>query len=150
MTRAVFTPRFSLLEAIIRSLRTGWQDIVTPSRKKGFRFHPTAFFFIDLEVTSPRRKKELLLEYLYDHPETDGLFCVNQEITRHISSLLTTCRMWDRYEIAAFDYPGDPRISYIEQDIPKIAQTCIQELISSILSGRKDKHIVVPSRFHPA
>lgn len=125
----------------------GYRDAFS---EKGLPVPSDGIFYIDLDVTSPRRKKELLLQYLYDHPETDGLFCVNQEITRHISSLLTTCRMWDRYKIAAFDYPGDPRISYIEQDIPKIAQTCIQELISSILSGRKDKHIVVPSRFHPA
>lgn len=140
-------------------LSPGSHNTVTSDRLAGYRdafseeglpVPPDGIFFIDLDVTSARKKRELLLAYLYDHPDITGLFCVNQELGTHISSVLTTCRLWGQYEVAAFDYPGDPRISYIEQDIPAIAQTCIRELTSSILSGRKDKHIIVPSVFHPA
>lgn len=140
-------------------LSPGSHNTVTSDRLAGYRdafseeglpVPPDGTFFIDLDVTSSRKKRELLLTYLYDHPDINGLFCVNQELGTHVSSVLTTCRLWGQYEVAAFDFPGDPRISYIEQDIPAIARTCIQELTSSILLGRKDKHIIIPSVFHPA
>lgn len=105
---------------------------------------------IDLNITSATEKKDVILKCLYDHPQLDGIFCVNQELTKYIVSLMNAHHLWNKYKIAAFDYPTDHRIAYIEQDIAAIAQTCVQELISSILSGRQDKHIVVPSIFHPA
>ena len=106
--------------------------------------------FIDLNIVDAQEKKKVILQYLYDHPHINGLFCVNQEITSYVCSLLTQYHLWQKYKIAAFDYPGDYRVSCIEQDIPLIAENCIKELIASIQYGRKDQHIIVPGRFIPA
>lgn len=140
-------------------LSPGSHNTVTSDRIAGYRdafseeglpVPADGIFFIDLDIVSAKEKQKLLLSYLHSHPDIDGLFCVNQELATHISSILSANQLWDKYEIAAFDYPNNQHIAYIEQDIPQIARTCIQELISSILSGRKDKHIVIPSVFHPA
>lgn len=106
--------------------------------------------YIDLDITDSEHKKSILLDYLYVHPNINGLFCVNQEMVSHITSILTQYHLWDKYNVAAFDYPGDDRISYIEQNVPQIAHSCIQELIHSIQFGRKDNHIAVPAKFIPA
>lgn len=105
---------------------------------------------IDLGITSAEEKKEILFRYLTEHPQINGLFCVNQEITSYVCSILTQYHLWSKYKVAAFDYSKDYRVSYIQQDIPQIASNCIQELIASIHFGRRDKHIIVPAVFHPA
>lgn len=143
----------------IAFLSPGSHNTVTSDRLNGYRdafserslpVPAEGICFIDLNITSSSEKKKRILQYLYDHPQIDGIFCVNQELTRYVVSLMNTYHLWEKYKISAFDYLNDPRVAHIEQDISAIAQTCVQELISSILSGRQDKHIVVPSVFHPA
>lgn len=140
-------------------LSPGSHNTVTSDRLNGYRdafserglpVPSNGICYIDLNISSPAEKKEILLNYLYNSPQIDGLFCVNQELTQYIVSIMNTYHLWEKYRIAAFDYFANRKVAYIEQDISTIAQTCIQELISSILSGRQDKHIVVPSIFHPA
>lgn len=118
--------------------------------EQGMTVLPENLCMIPLSVTDPAEKESLILQYLKSHPDIDGLFCVNREMTKYAAHLMTIHQLWDRYRIAAFDYPDDHRISYISQDIEQIAHNCVVELIDSIQNGRKDHHIVVPARLVPA
>lgn len=103
------------------------------------------FCLLNLSINSSTEKIEYINNYLKTHPNIDALFCVNREIAKYVSLIMTKYNLWKTYKIVAFDYSDDPRITYIHQDIEKIAHYCVQELISSITSGRNDHHIVVPA-----
>lgn len=134
-------------------------NTVTSDRRNGYRdalseeelpIPPDNFCMLDLEMKEPDVKSEYIYRYLKEHPHIDGLFCVNREITKYVVSLLTIHNLWDKYRIAAFDYPDDHRITHIRQDIPKIAHHCVQELITSMQAGHRDNRIVVPAALVPA
>lgn len=108
------------------------------------------FCMLDLSIETPSEKLNYIYRYLNEHPDIDALFCANREIAKYVSRLMTKYNLWEKYKIVAFDYPDDPRISYIQQDIEQIAHYCVQELIDSIQYGRKDHHIIVPSVLVPS
>lgn len=131
-------------------------NTVTSDRISGFKaalaesgmlLPPEHLCLIPLSITSPEEKEELLAHFLASHPECDGLFCVNRELTKYVSRILTRSSQWGRYRITAFDYPDDPRISYIRQDIPQIAKACVSRLIELIQGKEEYSHIVVPASF---
>lgn len=108
------------------------------------------FCMLDLSMNTPAEKTDYIYHYLCGHPSIDALFCVNREIAKYVCKLMTKYNLWEQYKIVAFDYPDDPRITHIYQDIEKIAHYCVEELLTSIRSGRKDHHIVVPSVLVPS
>lgn len=131
-------------------------NTVTSGRLSGFRaaleeggllLPPEHQCLIPLAVTDQMEKEAILSCFLENHPEIDGLFCVNREYTKYISHILTLRGWWNRYKITAFDYPDDPRISYIKQDIPQMAQACVTRLIELIQGKKEYGHIVIPSTF---
>lgn len=134
-------------------------NTVTTERLSGFKDAfserelpiPTEnFCMLDLSIKDPFTKTDLLYRYLCEHPTIDALFCVNREIAKYVSHLMTKYNLWNKYKIVAFDYPDDPRITYIRQNIEQIAHYCVEELINSIQHGRKDNHIVVSSTLVPS
>lgn len=134
-------------------------NTVTSDRINGFKdaffeeelpIPPDNFCMLDLSITEPAKKIDYIYRYMINHPSIHALFCVNREITKYVVQLLTLHHLWDKYQIIAFDYPDDPRVTYIRQDISQIAHTCVQELIDSIHFGRKDHHIIVPAALVPA
>ena len=134
-------------------------NTVTSDRRNGFRdalserelpIPPDNFCMLDLNITKSEEKIDYIYQYLLTHPHVDGLFCVNREIAKYVVRLLTIHNLWDKYRIAAFDYPDDHRIAHIVQDIPQIACHCVQELITSIQYGRSDRHLIIPARLVPS
>lgn len=133
-------------------------NTVTNDRLAGFKtalaehgmfLPPEHLCLIPLTITDPAEKEELLSQFLSSHPECDGLFIVNRELTKYVARILTRKSWWNRYRITAFDYPDDPRISYIRQDIPQIAEACVSRLIEQIQGKNDYSPIVVPASFIP-
>lgn len=133
-------------------------NTVTSDRRNGYRdalsemelpIPPDNFCMLDLSLSSPEEKISVIYRYMTEHPQIDALYCVNREITKYVVSLLNIHNLWHKYQVAAFDYPDDHRITHIKQDIPQIARYCVQELIDSIQYGRSDHHLIVPATLVP-
>lgn len=132
------------------------RNTVTEDRLEGFRAAllqkemfatPKNMCMLPLSITDPLEKKERISRCLKENPEIDGLFCANMEMASYVDALLADAPDGTRYRVAAFDYPNDGRISYIEQNIPEIAQTCVTNLIDQIHGRNEHTCMVVPARY---
>lgn len=130
------------------------RNTVTEDRLNGFKdtlfeqdiaFSTQSMCKINLSITEPEEKKDIIRHYLKENPEIDGLFCANKEMAKYICSILTSDKLWEQYRVYAFDYADDPRVSYIHQDIPRMAADCVSILMELIQGASRCTCSIIPA-----
>lgn len=102
---------------------------------------------IPLSVENSTEKEAIIQQFLNDHPYIDGIFCVNHEMARYVSRILTENHSWNQYQVCAFDYSDDPRVSHIVQDIPAISRLCVKLLTNAIKYDTPPAEYLVKAAF---
>ena len=102
---------------------------------------------IPLSVESSEEKEAIIRQFLNEHSHIDGIFCVNHEMARYVSRILTQNHLWNQYQVCAFDYSDDSRVSHIVQDIPAISKLCVKLLTNTIQYDTPPAEYLVKATF---
>lgn len=131
-------------------------NTVTEERLSGFRdallenaipWNAENICPISPTITESSEKEDIIRHFLKSHINIDGIFCVNHEMAKYVSYILTEDNLWDNYLVCAFDYSEDPKISHIVQDIPAIAKLCIKLLTNTIMHDAPPAEHLVKASF---
>lgn len=115
--------------------------------EKGIPLSPENICMINLSITSPSEKIKIIENFLKKKPKINGLFLANKEYSNFVSKILDKDKLWNKYNVCAFDHSDNKYISYIEQDIAGTAKECVSILTKSIQGSRECTRSVIPSQY---
>jgi len=109
-------------------------------------FHPYKLM-VDLDVKDPGGKEAIIREFIEKHPQVDGFFCVNREMSELLLNVLGRCypEYLNSRLLYGFDAAHLPNFTYIRQDTDTIARLAVQHLIELIRGQADVKQFVVPA-----
>lgn len=134
------------------------KNTVTDERLSGFNssllennisLNPFNTCLIPTTLSENNEKQQFIENYLKNTPKITGIICSNKEMATYIVSILDKENLWYKYDVCAFDYNLNNKVSYIEQDVTKISEMCIILLLNAIQGSTSPEQICIPAKFYP-